>query len=88
MQAQIAALVGVGAGGVEVARPQKREEQVEAAWRSKQGFITTCRLYIRMEDPLEIQIQWILSYVQKELADVWKENLLEELEIKKIDLPQ
>lgn len=60
MQAQIAALVGVGAGGVEVARPQKREEQVEAAWRSKQGFITTCRLYIRMrmrEDPLEIQIQ-------------------------------
>jgi len=58
--AQIAALVGVGAGGVEVARPQKREEQVEAAWRSKQGFITTCRLYIRMrirEDPLEIQIQ-------------------------------
>ena len=37
------------------------------------------------EDPLEIQIQWILSYVQKELADVWKENFLEELEIKEID---
>ena len=30
--------------------------------------------------PVEEQIQWILSYVQEGTADVWKENVLEELE--------
>ena len=25
------------------------------------------------------QIQWVISYVQGELADVWKENMLEDL---------
>jgi len=30
--------------------------------------------------PLEEQIQWILSYMQGGVADVWKENVLEELE--------
>ena len=47
------------------------------------GFITVCKLYLRMkmrEVPLEEQIQWILSYVQGESADVWKENILEHLE--------
>ena len=29
---------------------------------------------------VEEQIQWILSYVQGELADIWKENILEDLE--------
>ena len=29
---------------------------------------------------MEEQIQWVLSYVQGEVANVWKENLLEELE--------
>ena len=32
------------------------------------------------EAPLEEQIQWILSYIQGESADVWKENMLEDLE--------
>jgi len=47
------------------------------------GFVTACRLYIKMrmrEVPLEKQVQWVLSYVQGGLADVWKKNLLEELE--------
>ena len=47
------------------------------------GFITACRLYLRMkmkEAIVEKQIQWILSYVQRESADVWKENMLEDLE--------
>jgi len=47
------------------------------------GFVTACRLYIKMrmrEAPLEKQVQWVLSYVQGGLADVWKKNLLEELE--------
>ena len=47
------------------------------------GFVTACRLYIRMkmrEVAVEEQIQWVLSYVQRGSVDVWKENVLEELE--------
>ena len=32
------------------------------------------------EAAVEEQIQWVLSYVQGGLADVWKENVLENLE--------
>jgi len=42
-----------------------------------------CRLYIRIkikEVPLEEQVQWILFYIQGGSADIWKENVLEELE--------
>ena len=31
---------------------------------------------------VEKQVQWILSYVQRELANVWKENIIENLERK------
>jgi len=37
------------------------------------GFITACRLYLRMkmrEAAVEEQIQWMLSYVQKESVDI------------------
>jgi len=47
------------------------------------GFITTCKLYIRMklrEESVEGQVQWILSYMQEGTVDVWKENVMEELE--------
>ena len=30
--------------------------------------------------PVEEQIQWVLSHVQEGAANVWKENVLEELE--------
>jgi len=46
-------------------------------------FVTACRLYIRMkmrEAAVEEQIQWVLSYMQEGLADIWKENTLEDLE--------
>jgi len=36
-------------------------------------FVIACRLFIRMRmrgDAVEKQIQWILSYVQEELADI------------------
>ena len=33
---------------------------------------------------MEEQIQWILSYVQGGSADIWKENIMEELEIGEI----
>jgi len=42
-----------------------------------------CKLYIKMkmrEVAVEEQIQWVLSYMQGRSADVWKENVLEELE--------
>ena len=29
---------------------------------------------------VEEQIQWVLSYIQRKLADIWKENILEDLE--------
>jgi len=47
------------------------------------GFITVCKLYLRMKirkAPLEEQIQSILLYVQGWSVDVWKENVLEDLE--------
>jgi len=34
---------------------------------------------------VEEQIQWILSYVQGESIDIWKENIMEELEIGEIE---
>ena len=34
---------------------------------------------------MEGQIQWILSYVQEGIADVWKENVIEELEAGEIE---
>ena len=93
MQAQIQALLavqgGVGAGGagtgsnagahMEVAKP--------AIFNGKAGkvggFITACRLYLKMKmkgTSVEEQVQWMLSYVQGGLADMWKENVMEELE--------
>jgi len=47
------------------------------------GFVTMCRLYLRMkmrEVMVEEQVFWILSLVQGGSADIWKENVIEELE--------
>ena len=52
------------------------------------GFITACRLYIRMKlrgNTVEEQIQWILTYVQGGSADVWKENMMDKLESGEIE---
>jgi len=46
------------------------------------GFIMACRLFVRMklrESTIEEQVQWVLLYVQGGSADVWKENVMEEL---------
>ena len=45
------------------------------------GFINACHLYIsmRMKGSGEKgKISWVLTYVQGEVAEVWKENVLEE----------
>ena len=81
MQAQLQALakIRVGGTGAAVARPQVFDKTPAEV----SGFVTVCRLYIRMkirEMIVEEQIQWILSYVYKRSADVWKKNILEDLE--------
>jgi len=37
------------------------------------------------EESVEGQIQWILSYVQGGTVDVWKENVIEELELGELE---
>ena len=47
------------------------------------GFITACRLYIKMKlrgNTVKEQVQWMLTYVQGGSADIWKENMMDELE--------
>ena len=96
MQAQIQALliergeeaegtreVGRG-GGAEVAKPQIFDGTAARV----AGFITACKLYIRMrmrEELVEGQVQWILSYVQRGTADMWKENVMEKLEAGEVE---
>ena len=52
------------------------------------GFITACRLFVRMKlrgVTVEEQVQWVLSYVQGGSADIWKENVMEELEAGEVE---
>jgi len=52
------------------------------------GFVGACKIYIKTrlrEVSVEAQINWVLSYVQGGPADIWKENVLEELETGEIE---
>jgi len=90
MQVQIQALLAGGAGG-QVGREEGREGRAEVVKpqifdgtsAKVGGFITACKLYIRMRlrgESVEGQVQWILSYIQGGSADIWKENIMEKLE--------
>ena len=37
------------------------------------------------EELVEGQVQWILSYMQRGTADVWKENIMEKLEVEEVE---
>ena len=89
MQAQIQVLLAVqrGAGTrgettgshMEVAKPAIFNGETGRVG----GFITAYRLYIKMRlrgNMVEEQVQWVLTYMQGGSADVWKENMMEELE--------
>jgi len=46
-------------------------------------FVIACRLYLKMkirEATVEEQVQWVLSYMQGRSTNVWKKNMMEELE--------
>jgi len=96
MQAQIQALLAAGGGGaggmergtmgsnmrphVEVAKPAIFNREAGKVG----GFVTACQLYLRMkmrEVTVEEQLFWILSHVQGGSVDIWKENVMEELEV-------
>jgi len=52
------------------------------------GFVTTYRLYLRMKmrnTTVEEQVFWILSHVQGGTANIWKENVMEELEAEEME---
>ena len=94
LQEQVAALTaqlgqqGGGGGGeraaaataeaTEVAKPQV----FDGTPSKVSGFMRACRIYIKArlrEALVEAQLNWVLSYVQGGSADIWKENILEEL---------
>jgi len=96
MQAQIQALLaagGGGAGGVERGTTGSKVEVATPATFNGEtgkvgGFMTACRLYLRMkmrETTVEEQVFWILSHVQGGSVDIWKENVMEELESGEIE---
>jgi len=63
---------------VEVARPQMFNGKIEEV----SAFINMACLYIRMkmtEEAATTQVAWVLSYVQRGVAEAWKDNLLDEL---------
>ena len=63
---------------VEVARPQVFSGKIEEV----SAFVNAACLYIRMKMTEEVattQVAWVLSYVQGEITEAWKNNLLDEL---------
>ena len=98
IQAQIQALLAAQAGGaggggavgsnmgshMEVAKPAIFNGEVGRVG----DFITACRLYIKMRlrgNTVEEQVQWALTYVQGGSADVWKENIMDEIEAGEVE---
>jgi len=70
---------------VEVARPQVFSGKIE----EMSMFVNMACLYIRMkmmEEVAATQVAWVLSYVQGGIAEAWKDNLLDELAKKELEV--
>ena len=94
IQALLAAQGGIGAGGAGTGPNAGAHMEVAklAIFNGEAGkvggFIMACRLYIKMKlrgNTVEEQVQWVLTYVQGGAADVWKENVMEELEAGEVE---
>ena len=97
MQAQIQALLAAQGGAGQVGAVgsglgSHMEMAKPAIFNGKAGkvggFVTAYRSYLKMkmkEGTVEEQVIWVLSYVQGESADIWKENVMEELEAGEIE---
>ena len=92
IQVQIQALfaVGEGTGGaatglhMEVAKPVIFSGEAGKVG----GFVNIYKLYLRMKMRGAIvkeQVFWILSHVQGGSVDIWKENIMEELELGEVE---
>ena len=100
MQAQIQALLAAqgGAGAetaeeimgsnmgshMEIAKPAIFNREAARVG----GFIMAYRLFLRTKlrgATVEEQVQWVLSYVQGGSADIWKENVMEEMEAGEVE---
>ena len=81
---QVVARGGREATNLEIAKPQVYDGTPLKVLE----FVMACKLYRKVKIrgvPVEEQIQWVLSYVQGGAADVWKENVLEELEVGELE---
>jgi len=93
MQVQIQALLAAAGEGTEGATAGPHVEVAKPAIFSGKagkvgGFVNACKLYIRMKmggATVVEQVYWILSHVQGGSADIWKENIMEELEAGKVE---
>jgi len=94
IQALLAAAEGAGAGSAEIGSNMGPHMKMAkpAIFNGEagkvEGFITACKLFLRMKlrgATVEKQVQWVCSYIQGGLADMWKENIIEELEAGEIE---
>ena len=95
IQAQIQALLAAAGGerGAAGSNTGSHMEVAKLAIFNREagrvgGFITACRLYIKMRlrgNTVEEQVQWALTYVQGGSVDVWKENIMDEIEAGEVE---
>jgi len=96
LQEQVAALTAQlgqqqgGQGGRRIAEETKvaKPQIFDGTPLKVSRFVGACRIYIKTrlrKVSVEAQINWVLSYVQGESVDIWKENISEELEAGEIE---